>query len=58
MGDRVDPKTNRTAGSVRQERLKAALKANMARRKAQGRARQADARTEQDKDAQADTEEG
>jgi hypothetical protein len=36
----VPPKTQRPAETPREERLKAALKANMARRKAQARARE------------------
>jgi len=36
------PRTGSSAGQGREDRLKAALKANMARRKAQTKARQAD----------------
>ena len=39
MADRDTPKKQGNAGKTRDERLKAALKANMARRKAQAKAR-------------------
>lgn len=41
--EKTPPKPRKTAGSqTREQRLKAALKANMARRKAQAKARSAD----------------
>ena len=43
-------KTPRTEAELREARLKAALKANMARRKAQLRARGAQEKTESDQD--------
>ncbi|WP_171211976.1 hypothetical protein [Ruegeria sp. HKCCA5426] len=39
MADRNTPKKHGKPGDAREERLKAALKANMARRKAQAKAR-------------------
>ncbi|EEE36244.1 hypothetical protein RKLH11_77 [Rhodobacteraceae bacterium KLH11] len=39
MADKNSPKKHGKPGETREERLKAALKANMARRKAQARAR-------------------
>ncbi len=39
MTDKNSPKKQGKSGDVREERLKAALKANMARRKAQAKAR-------------------
>jgi hypothetical protein len=39
MTDKSSPKKQGKSGDVREERLKAALKANMARRKAQAKAR-------------------
>ena len=39
MADRTTPKKQGKSGDAREERLKAALKANMARRKAQAKAR-------------------
>ncbi|MFY2822918.1 MULTISPECIES: hypothetical protein [Ruegeria] len=39
MADRNTPKKHGKSGDAREERLKAALKANMARRKAQAKAR-------------------
>ena len=39
MADKDTPKKHGKSGDAREERLKAALKANMARRKAQARAR-------------------
>jgi len=39
MADRDTPKKHGKSGDAREERLKAALKANMARRKAQAKAR-------------------
>ncbi len=47
--------TPKTKAELREERLKAALKANMARRKAQARAR--DAQSHDNKDPQGPTEE-
>ncbi len=41
MADKDTPKKHGKSGDAREERLKAALKANMARRKAQARARAA-----------------
>ena len=41
MADKPTPTTGAGPGQSREDRLKAALKANMARRKAQARARQA-----------------
>ncbi|MES0826501.1 hypothetical protein [Ruegeria sp. SCP11] len=41
MADRNTPKKHSKSGDAREERLKAALKANMARRKAQAKARAA-----------------
>ncbi|MCA0930368.1 hypothetical protein [Ruegeria profundi] len=41
MADRTTPKKQGKSGDAREERLKAALKANMARRKAQAKARAA-----------------
>ncbi len=41
MADRMTPKKQGKSGDAREERLKAALKANMARRKAQAKARAA-----------------
>ncbi|QFT58783.1 hypothetical protein FIU94_08100 [Sulfitobacter sp. THAF37] len=46
MAERQDPKKPGRNASTREERLKAALKANMARRKAQMRARVAQNPTE------------
>ena len=50
MGEKTGnrPERKGTAAETREARLKAALKANMARRKAQARARQAPAETPQD----------
>ncbi|WP_102106886.1 hypothetical protein [Oceaniglobus roseus] len=42
MGKRSEHPAARTEAEAREQRLKAALKANLARRKAQSRARQAD----------------
>ncbi|WP_170765275.1 hypothetical protein [Ruegeria lacuscaerulensis] len=39
MADKDTPENNGKSGDAREERLKAALKANMARRKAQAKAR-------------------
>jgi len=39
MADKDTPKKHGKSGDAREERLKAALKANMARRKAQAKAR-------------------
>ncbi|SMO85348.1 hypothetical protein [Ruegeria faecimaris] len=39
MAEKNTPKKHGRSGDVREERLKAALKANMARRKAQAKAR-------------------
>ncbi len=41
MADKDTPKKHGKSGDAREERLKAALKANMARRKAQAKARAA-----------------
>ncbi|WP_169794893.1 hypothetical protein [Ruegeria profundi] len=41
MAERTTPKKQGKSGDAREERLKAALKANMARRKAQAKARAA-----------------
>ena len=41
MADKNSPKKHGKSGETREDRLKAALKANMARRKAQARARAA-----------------
>ncbi|MEO0380145.1 MAG: hypothetical protein AAF252_07720 [Pseudomonadota bacterium] len=41
MAQNQPPKAQKTQSELRQDRLKAALKANMGRRKAQTRARQA-----------------
>ncbi|MEY8841488.1 hypothetical protein AB9K41_20865 [Cribrihabitans sp. XS_ASV171] len=41
MVERKDPKKPGKSGATREDRLKAALKANLARRKGQARARQA-----------------
>ena len=43
MSDKQDKTKQGKAATTREERLKAALKANMAKRKAQARARAADA---------------
>ena len=43
-------RTSKTAAELREERLKAALKANMARRKAQARARKGQQAPEKDDD--------
>ncbi|WP_162841714.1 hypothetical protein [Sulfitobacter sp. EhC04] len=51
MAERQDPKTPGKKASPREDRLKAALKANMARRKAQMRARAAQDTTESRKGA-------
>ncbi|MEX0308064.1 MAG: hypothetical protein AB3N12_11830 [Ruegeria sp.] len=41
MADKNSPKKHGNSGETREDRLKAALKANMARRKAQAKARAA-----------------
>nr|WP_321251614.1 hypothetical protein [uncultured Ruegeria sp.] len=51
MADNKSPKKRGNSGDAREERLKAALKANMARRKAQAKARAAS-------DDKADKDEG
>lgn len=43
MADKSTPKNDGKSGDAREERLKAALKANMQRRKAQAKARAASA---------------
>ncbi|WP_099828233.1 hypothetical protein [Oceaniglobus indicus] len=43
MAGKDDPGTPKSAAALREERLKAALKANLKRRKAQARARSDDA---------------
>ena len=43
MADKNSPKKHGKSGDTREDRLKAALKANMARRKAQAKARAASA---------------
>jgi hypothetical protein len=42
MAQDIPPKTGKTKAELREERLKAALKSNMGRRKAQTRARRVD----------------
>ncbi|MEP2640815.1 hypothetical protein [Roseobacter sp.] len=42
MAEKTDPKKPTKSGDARNDRLKSALKANMARRKAQARARAQD----------------
>ena len=42
MAQKADPEKSAKAGDTREDRLKAALKANLARRKAQARARAQD----------------
>ena len=48
MAEKRDPKSAKNATPPRQDRLKAALKANMAKRKAQARARAQDDATEKE----------
>ncbi|NCQ25276.1 MAG: hypothetical protein COW54_15940 [Rhodobacteraceae bacterium CG17_big_fil_post_rev_8_21_14_2_50_63_15] len=53
------PETGSKAGQSREDRLKSALKANLARRKAQTRARETpEARPKTTSDGQTDTNEG
>lgn len=47
MDHKNTEKKQRTEAQIREDRLKAALKANMAKRKAQARARAADTKTEE-----------
>ena len=47
MAQNGSPKPQKTKAQAREERLKAALKANMARRKAQARGRAAENKTAQ-----------
>ena len=47
MNDKSQTKNQRTEAEIREDRLKASLKANMAKRKAQTRARAANAQQEQ-----------
>jgi hypothetical protein len=46
MNDKSQAKKHRTEAEIREDRLKASLKANMAKRKAQTRARAADTNKE------------
>jgi hypothetical protein len=50
MAEKSASKQGRTEAQIREDRLKAALKANMGRRKAQARARQDDAQSKQAED--------
>ncbi|MFC6687001.1 hypothetical protein [Jhaorihella thermophila] len=50
MAEKKSPRNNAKTGQSRDERLKAALKANLARRKAQARARGAAGKTGKSED--------
>ncbi|MEM5521537.1 hypothetical protein [Sulfitobacter sp. AS59] len=55
MSQGTAPQKPKTAKAIREDRLKAALKANMGRRKAQARARKAETKTDNGQSGQ-DTE--
>ncbi len=58
MSDRDTPKRQRSEAEIREDRLKQALKANLARRKAQSRGRQAEATGKESTSDAGDEQEG